>query len=67
MLRLFATVTLRCVGIACYGLRSLLNSRPPQFCNRSYGNITYVGAHDSYAVGVNNRKFREKNGFISIS
>jgi len=23
-------------------------------CNRSYGNITYVGAHDSYAVGTNN-------------
>lgn len=28
-----------------------------QFCNRNYGNITYVGAHDSYAVGVNNRQF----------
>lgn len=26
----------------------------PQFCDRSYGNITFVGAHDSYAVGVNN-------------
>jgi len=24
------------------------------FCSRSYGNITFVGAHDSYAVGVNN-------------
>jgi len=24
------------------------------FCARSYGNITFVGAHDSYAVGVNN-------------
>lgn len=23
-------------------------------CNRSYGNVTYVGAHDSYAVGTNN-------------
>ncbi|KAF8481957.1 PLC-like phosphodiesterase [Russula ochroleuca] len=23
-------------------------------CGRSYGNITFVGAHDSYAVGVNN-------------
>ncbi|KAI0322183.1 PLC-like phosphodiesterase [Amylostereum chailletii] len=23
-------------------------------CNRSYGNVTFVGAHDSYAVGVNN-------------
>jgi hypothetical protein len=25
-----------------------------QFCARSYGNVTFVGAHDSYAVGVNN-------------
>jgi hypothetical protein len=25
-----------------------------QFCDRSYGNITFVGSHDSYAVGVNN-------------
>lgn len=29
----------------------------PQFCDRSYGNITFVGAHDSYAVGVNNGEF----------
>ncbi|KAA1468038.1 PLC-like phosphodiesterase [Dentipellis sp. KUC8613] len=26
----------------------------PEFCDKSYGNVTYVGAHDSYAVGVNN-------------
>ncbi|TFY82952.1 hypothetical protein EWM64_g1065 [Hericium alpestre] len=26
----------------------------PEFCSRTYGNVTYVGAHDSYAVGVNN-------------
>jgi len=25
-----------------------------EFCNRSFGNVTFVGAHDSYAVGVNN-------------
>jgi len=25
-----------------------------QYCNRSYGNITYLGTHDSYAVGTNN-------------
>ncbi|KDQ17752.1 hypothetical protein BOTBODRAFT_29906 [Botryobasidium botryosum FD-172 SS1] len=25
-----------------------------QFCSKSYGNITYVGAHDSYAVGSTN-------------
>lgn len=28
----------------------------PDLCNRSYGNVTFVGTHDSYAVGVNNRK-----------
>jgi type IV secretory pathway TrbL component len=28
-----------------------------QFCARSYGNTTFVGAHDSYAVGVNNGGF----------
>lgn len=27
-----------------------------QFCSRSYGNVSYVGAHDSYAIGVNLRK-----------
>ncbi|CCL98115.1 uncharacterized protein FIBRA_00109 [Fibroporia radiculosa] len=25
-----------------------------EFCDRSYGNITYVGAHDSYAVSTTN-------------
>lgn len=28
----------------------------PDLCNRSFGNVTFVGAHDSYAVGVNNRE-----------
>jgi len=23
-----------------------------EFCSRSYGNVSYVGAHDSYAIGV---------------
>ena len=27
-----------------------------QFCDRSYGNISFVGTHDSYAVGTNNRE-----------
>lgn len=26
-----------------------------ELCSRSFGNVTFVGAHDSYAVGVNNR------------
>jgi len=25
-----------------------------ELCSRSFGNVTFVGAHDSYAVGVNN-------------
>ncbi|KAI0756866.1 PLC-like phosphodiesterase [Daedaleopsis nitida] len=25
-----------------------------ELCERSFGNVTFVGAHDSYAVGVNN-------------
>ncbi|PPQ67148.1 hypothetical protein CVT25_005749 [Psilocybe cyanescens] len=25
-----------------------------ELCSRSFGNITFVGAHDSYAIGVNN-------------
>ncbi|EGO04745.1 hypothetical protein SERLA73DRAFT_173938 [Serpula lacrymans var. lacrymans S7.3] len=24
-----------------------------ELCNRSFGNVTFVGAHDSYAVGIN--------------
>lgn len=27
-----------------------------QLCSRTYGNVSFVGAHDSYAVGTNNRK-----------
>ncbi|KAI0068181.1 PLC-like phosphodiesterase [Artomyces pyxidatus] len=26
----------------------------PDLCDRTYGNVTFVGAHDSYAVGLNN-------------
>jgi len=25
-----------------------------EFCTRSFGNVSFVGAHDSYAIGVNN-------------
>lgn len=27
-----------------------------ELCERSYGTVSFVGAHDSYAIGVNNRK-----------
>lgn len=36
----------RQVGTTCNG--------HSEFCDRSYGNITFVGTHDSYAVGTNN-------------
>ncbi|KAI0308193.1 PLC-like phosphodiesterase [Multifurca ochricompacta] len=39
---------------AATGRRATTCNGFPQFCEKSYGNITFVGAHDSYAVGVNN-------------
>ena len=35
-----------------------------EFCSRSYGNVSYVGAHDSYAVGVNLRKTKPFLSFL---
>lgn len=32
--------------------RATICNGQSEFCNRSYGNITYVGAHDSYAIGA---------------
>ena len=26
----------------------------PELCTRTFGNVSFVGAHDSYAIGVNN-------------
>jgi hypothetical protein len=37
-----------------------------EFCSRSYGNVSYVGAHDSYAVGVNLRKSTSTKLFLSF-
>jgi len=34
--------------------RATICNGQSEFCNRSYGNITYVGAHDSYAIGTVN-------------
>ncbi|KAH9982885.1 PLC-like phosphodiesterase [Lactifluus volemus] len=39
---------------ATTGRRATICNGFSQFCGKSYGNITFVGAHDSYAVGVNN-------------
>ena len=27
-----------------------------ELCDRSFGNVTYIGTHNSYAIGVNNRE-----------
>lgn len=34
--------------------RATICNGSPDLCNRSFGNVTFVGAHDSYAVGINN-------------
>jgi len=39
---------------ATVGRRATTCNGHSEFCDRSFGNITFVGAHDSYAVGVNN-------------
>jgi len=45
-LPLASAVTIERRATTCNGFSDL--------CGRSYGNVTFVGAHDSYAVGVNN-------------
>ena len=55
MLLLFATDMRRYVDLAS-GIPAGRSSPNQQFCGRGYGNITYVGAHNSYAVGLNNRE-----------
>ncbi|KAH9178731.1 PLC-like phosphodiesterase [Lactarius sanguifluus] len=37
-----------------YELRATTCNGFSQFCDRGYGNITFVGAHNSYAVGTGN-------------
>jgi hypothetical protein len=41
--------------------RATICNGQSEFCNRSFGNITYVGAHDSYAIGTVSQ--RESNTF----
>ncbi len=38
-------------------LRDSSSHTPDQLCDRSFGNVTFVGAHDSYAVGTKSRTF----------
>ena len=37
-----------------------------ELCTRSYGNVSYVGAHDSYAVGVGLRKSTRTKPLLSL-
>ncbi|KAG1875526.1 PLC-like phosphodiesterase [Suillus subalutaceus] len=34
--------------------RATICNGSPDLCTRNFGNVTFVGAHDSYAVGTNN-------------
>ncbi|KAF8203003.1 PLC-like phosphodiesterase [Pholiota molesta] len=36
------------------GRRATVCNGHAELCDRTYGNVTFVGAHDSYAIGVNN-------------
>jgi hypothetical protein len=59
-LEYLAQVALVFAFVTVVHARSLLNARAStcngyaNLCSRSYGNVTFVGAHDSYAVGTNN-------------
>ncbi|GLB35944.1 hypothetical protein LshimejAT787_0302320 [Lyophyllum shimeji] len=52
------TFSLLCSAAAVQALaparRATVCNGHAELCNRSYGTVTYVGTHDSYAVGVNN-------------
>ncbi|THV07602.1 PLC-like phosphodiesterase [Dendrothele bispora CBS 962.96] len=39
---------------AAVGRRASICNGHSELCDKSYGNVTFIGAHDSYAVGVNN-------------
>jgi len=41
------------LGIALAPRATVCNGHA-EFCSRSYGNVSYIGAHDSYAVGSTN-------------
>ncbi|KAI9570387.1 PLC-like phosphodiesterase [Boletus coccyginus] len=43
-----------CFVNASPAVRATTCNGSPDLCNRSFGNLTFVGTHDSYAVGVNN-------------
>ncbi|KAI0039100.1 PLC-like phosphodiesterase [Auriscalpium vulgare] len=41
-------------SLSAFDSRATTCNGHPELCDRSFGNVTFVGAHDSYAVGVNN-------------
>jgi len=47
----FSVTTSHCFNLE--GRATTCNGHP-ELCDRNYGNVSFVGAHDSYAVGVNN-------------
>jgi len=53
-LSLFFSSSVAQVAAASVERRATTCNGHPELCDRSYGNVTYVGAHDSYAVGANN-------------
>jgi hypothetical protein len=38
------------------GRRATVCNGHAELCEKSFGSVTFVGAHDSYAVGTDNRK-----------
>ena len=36
-----------------------------ELCDRSFGNVTFVGAHDSYAIGANNGMYHKLLPFFN--
>jgi len=53
-LSFFATLHFPSAQALSLNRRATTCNGHPEFCTRSYGNVSFVGAHDSYSVGVNN-------------
>jgi len=51
---LFALLSFSCVQAISHKRGATVCNGHSELCDRSYGNVTFVGAHDSYAVGTNN-------------
>jgi hypothetical protein len=45
------TFILSTLALASTALAATTCNGHSELCNRSYGNVTFVGTHDSYAVG----------------